>query len=102
MDVTKEKPIDRVTKREIQRVYTDYSGFKIRVESLEEILAEKLRALLERKKCRDYYDIWKLLELRTDKRRVPEIFVKKCKIKGTELSGIDQFFPKDLEEILRP
>ena len=102
VDATKEEPKDTIVKREIQRIYSDYTRFTIKVESLEEILAEELRALLERRKCRDYYDVWKLLDLKIDKDRVTEIFSQKCKSKGIEVSGIHQFFPQNLNEILKP
>lgn len=42
-------------------LYPDIPSFKLRVMDLEEIMAEKVRALLVRKKARDAYDIWYLL-----------------------------------------
>ncbi|MBM3120442.1 MAG: nucleotidyl transferase AbiEii/AbiGii toxin family protein, partial [Chloroflexi bacterium] len=36
-------------------------GQKVFVYPLEELLAEKMRSLLERGKSRDYYDVWRLL-----------------------------------------
>lgn len=102
VDATKEQPVNSIKKKKIQQIYTDYPDFQIQVESLEEILAEKLRALLERKKCRDYYDIWKLLELNIDNKHVTDLFIKKCRDTGIEPPRSDMFFPKDLPEILRP
>jgi predicted nucleotidyltransferase component of viral defense system len=102
IDINRETPIDQVLNREIHKTYSDYSPFKIKVESLEEIFAEKLRAILERKKCRDYYDIWKLTELDIDLERVKRLFRQKCKVKGIEFQGIEQVFPADIIEVLTP
>ena len=42
-------------------LYPDIPSFRLKVMALEEIIVEKLRALLVRKKARDAYDIWFLL-----------------------------------------
>jgi hypothetical protein len=42
-------------------LYPDIASFRIKVMTPEEIMAEKIRALLTRKKARDAYDIWFLL-----------------------------------------
>lgn len=102
VDVTGEKPIDRVLEKPVHRGYSDYPHFSTRVESVEEILAQKLRAILERGKCRDYYDVWKLMELRVDLDRTRKMFERKCRLKGIEFKGIDQFFPPEIVEILGP
>jgi predicted nucleotidyltransferase component of viral defense system len=44
-------------------LYPDIPSFKLQVMSLEEIAAEKVRAMLVRKKARDLYDIWFLLSM---------------------------------------
>jgi hypothetical protein len=49
LDVTKEVPIDAVEGRRLEQIYSDYPPFKVKVESMEEIGAQKLRALIERK-----------------------------------------------------
>ncbi|TET45697.1 nucleotidyl transferase AbiEii/AbiGii toxin family protein [candidate division TA06 bacterium] len=102
VDVTREKPIDRVVEKELQRVYSDYPGFSTKLETVEEILAQKLRAILERQKCRDYYDVWKLLELEIDLQHVRTLFERKCEFKDIEFAGSHQFFPADILEVLRP
>lgn len=43
------------------KVYPDISPFFVTVMSLEEILAEKIRAITIRTKARDVYDLWFLL-----------------------------------------
>ena len=42
-------------------LYPDIPSFKLKVMALEEVMAEKMRALIVRKKARDLYDIWYLL-----------------------------------------
>ena len=42
-------------------LYPDIPSYKIQIMSLEEIVAEKLRALLVRAKARDAYDVWFLM-----------------------------------------
>jgi predicted nucleotidyltransferase component of viral defense system len=62
--------------------------------ALEEILAEKLRSILQRGKARDYYDVWRLLREKTDAfdwwtaRRV---LSKKCEHKGLPEPSVEAF-----------
>ncbi len=70
---------------------------------MDNILAEKLRSLIERTKIRDYYDAWRLFEMEAaDTGAVMETFFEKCKGKGIEFRSVDQFFRDDLMEILEP
>lgn len=100
VDVTKEKVIETPAEKPMKKMYPDYPGFNVNVMQLEEIFAEKLRALLERKKSRDYYDIWRMLSLKYDQGRVRKLFLEKCKIKGIEIEE-ENIFPENLEDILR-
>ena len=53
--------------------------------ALEEILAEKLRSILQRGKARDYYDVWRLLKERSkdiDLEVAHKVFWEKCEHKG--------------------
>jgi len=100
VDVTKEKVIETPAEKPMKKMYPDYPGFNVNVMQLEEIFAEKLRALLERKKSRDYYDIWRMLSLKFDQGRVRKLFLEKCKIKGIEIEK-ENIFPENLEDILR-
>jgi hypothetical protein len=72
----------------------------VKVESLEEIFAQKLRALVQRKKVRDYYDIWRMLEQEVNHSKVGRLFLKKLKTKGIEWNGLQDLFPPDLEVVL--
>jgi len=63
--------------------------------ALGEILAEKLRAILERGKARDYYDVWRLLKEKSaafDSVTVYATLLAKCAHKGLPQPSIEQFF----------
>jgi predicted nucleotidyltransferase component of viral defense system len=102
VDVTKNDLVERPVLKAVHGGYSDYPAFKIRAESLEEIFASKLRAVIERQKCRDYFDLWKLGEMSFDKNKIKGVFAKKCAVKDVEFEGLPQIFPKDLKETLRP
>ena len=92
-------PIDEIS---VQSTY-DYPVFDILAYTKENILAEKMRAILERRKIRDYYDVWRLVkENKVDLEKAKEVFHKKCLAKGVEFTGVDQFFPDDIEATLEP
>jgi predicted nucleotidyltransferase component of viral defense system len=100
VDVTREIPKDKIASRKLSQVYSDYPAFKVCVESLEEICAEKIRSLVERKKCRDYYDVWLLMKLRQDRAKLGKLLVQKFQYKGLKLKGAEEIFPDDLPGIL--
>jgi len=102
VDVRREAPLDQVSAKALKRVYSDYPAFAIKTASLEEIFAEKLRALIERSKCRDYYDVWKLTGLEVNPEKLRRIFRKKCDVKRIDFQKLDQFFPPGAAEILQP
>lgn len=100
LDVTREAPIDNVLSKSLSQTYSDYPSFRIRVESVEEICAEKIRALLERKKCRDYYDVWQLMQLKPNKNNIKRLFAKKLQYKDMNFKGMNEILPDDLSAIL--
>jgi len=102
VDATKENVLNIVKKRALVKTYSDYPDFSINAESIEEIFSEKIRSLLERTKCRDYFDVWKLCSTNFNKRKVSGLFKEKCKIKSIEFKGTDQIFGEDTERILKP
>jgi len=102
VDVTVDDVVDKPVMKAFPQEYSDYVPFKVRVESLEEIFASKIRASIERKKCRDYFDLWKLGQLDFDKKKIKAVFAKKCAVKGVRFEGLLQIFPRDLKETLRP
>lgn len=87
IDLSFNEPVFTRVRREILGDYSDKKRSRILVYSLEEILAEKLRSIIERGKSRDYYDVWRLLKFHQDSldlKRVREIFDKKCEFKGIQ------------------
>jgi predicted nucleotidyltransferase component of viral defense system len=100
VDVTRESPIDKTPNRKLIQTYSDYPSFKVGVESIEEIGAEKIRSLVERKKCRDYYDVWQLMKLKFNMDNLKKMLKKKFEYKGIEIKGLQEIFPPDLSEIL--
>lgn len=73
--------------------------------ALEELLAEKLRSILQRGKSRDYYDVWRLLAEKAsafDHTLAQETLLVKCQHKGLTFSGPDDFLaPARLAEAQR-
>jgi len=77
-------------------------GQKVLAYRLEELLAEKIRSLLERGKSRDYYDVWRLFKEKTsglDFKLLGEVLVKKLIHKKLNLTGINDFLPKDIDAL---
>lgn len=102
VDVTRNDLAEKPVLKQIHRSYSDYPAFRVRVESPEEIFASKLRAVIERKKCRDYFDLWKLSKMKFNERKIKKTFLAKCAIKKIEFEGKSQIFPPDLQETLKP
>ncbi len=97
-------------KRKIIHGYQEDLSQEIYVYTLEEIIAEKMRAILQhfkkleergwtRSRARDYYDIWRILNSYTNDlnlKIIPSIFFKKCEVKNIDFSGPEVFFDKIL------
>lgn len=69
--------------RGVKSDYPDLPEFKILAYSLDEILAEKTRSIMQRGYSRDYFDVWKLLkedERKLDKSKIKKLLVEKCKL----------------------
>lgn len=58
----KEKPLYAAQEEHLYPRYRDIPAFRVSVMPLQEILAEKVRALFTRNKPRDVYDLWFLLK----------------------------------------
>ena len=102
IEFSSENFVGLIIRKEVPKVY-DYPNFSILSYSIENILSKKIRAILQRGKLRDYYDVWKLLKtVRFRPDYINELFTKKCQSKGVDYSGIDQFFPEDLSDNLKP
>ncbi len=77
--------------------------------ALEEIVAEKLRALLQSRQkladrgwgasraCRDYYDLWYILR-REKLTGIPDLFLEKCKVRKVAFHSPDELVSPGLIE----
>ena len=70
--------------REIIHPYSDDFHARIQAYSLEEIMAEKIRALFERTRPRDLYDV-RRLHNKVDDGKVLNILYEKCRVKDVEI-----------------
>lgn len=81
----------------------DYPEFGTVAYSLNNVLSEKLRSIIERTRIRDYYDSWRLLKMKAvDVETVRYLFYKKCEGKGIVFENVNQFFPENVVETLEP
>ncbi len=79
--------VDGLFRKRIADEYPDMEKFDILVYSLDEILSEKLRSIIQRGKSRDYFDVWMLLNKGNfNKAKIKELFIKKCNYKNIEPS----------------
>lgn len=78
---------------------------KIPCYSIDEVMAEKLRALIQRSYTapRDFYDIWYLQKHYPglDFKKIVEGFHKKMKFKNLEFTGVEQLIDEDDDKKLR-
>lgn len=88
--------------------YGESLEVRVPVYSLDEIVAEKLRAILQhmrslerrgwvRSRARDYYDLWRILGAyrdRLDAANFPSLLHEKCALKDVAFSGPESFFPE--------
>ncbi len=75
--------------------YSDLAAYQMLCYSLEEVLVEKMRSVMQRMQARDFYDIWYLLEQhQMEMDFYLNEFKLKCESKG--LKHLD--FPKKLAE----
>ena len=95
-------------RRSMHHDYGEPLDVQILVYSLEEIVAEKLRAILQhlrslerrgwvRSRARDYYDVWRILGAHGDHLDVSgfDSFLReKCSLRNVMFSGAESFFPQ--------
>lgn len=105
---TDEKVLKPPLWRSVLHDYGETLDLKVQVYSLEEIVAEKLRAILQhmrslerrgwvRSRARDYYDLWRILGTYRDRLNVsnfPQFLHEKCALKDVTFSGPESFFPE--------
>ena len=96
-----EKLISEPVQKKILSGYADDIESELVVYSLEEILSEKLRSILQRGKSRDYYDVWILLKkYKNDfsNKKLWKILKEKCKFKDIPAPKTEDFFNKERTE----
>lgn len=105
-----EKVLKPYSKRTVLHEYDEPLQASILVYSLEEIVAEKLRAILQhvealkergwsRSRARDYYDLWRIFgsyKKRLDLSDFPAFLRRKCSVRKVTFEGSDAFFPKTM------
>jgi predicted nucleotidyltransferase component of viral defense system len=107
VEITVDEPILRpVSRRKILHEYGEPITAEIQVYALEEMVAEKLRAILQQRKqleergwsrsrARDYYDLWRLLgthQNRMDLSGFDGLLREKCAVRAVTFRGPDDFF----------
>lgn len=94
--------VDQPETKQLIHIYPDDIDTTIRLYSLEEILAEKLRSILQRGKSRDYYDVYLLLKEHANDfshSQAYDILLKKCEHKKMPKPTLEDFFvPERTEE----
>ena len=97
-------------KRRVNHQYGESLDVDVQVYSLEEIVAEKLRALLQqaelferrgwiRSRARDYYDLWRVLGTYGDRMDLADfgsLLREKCSVRGVSFIGSDDFFHEQM------
>lgn len=74
---------------------------EVNVYALEEILAEKLRAIIQRTRARDLYDVWFLLKFHINsfkREELTALFLRKCAYKKIRYKSIRDFGFKGRKE----
>lgn len=101
-----EKVLKPAPERRIIHEYGEPLEAQVRVYALEEIVAEKLRAILQhvekldergwsRSRARDYYDLWRILgthEERMDLSDFASFLGEKCAVRDVSFKGPEDFF----------
>jgi len=97
-------------RRPVRHDYGEPFDVQVTVYSLEEIIAEKLRALLQhlralerrgwvRSRARDYYGLWRMLGEHREQLDVAgftDFLRQKCAIRGVAFTGPESFFPPSM------
>lgn len=111
---TREKVLLEPLETTIIHAYGENLNGTIFTYQLEEIIAEKIRAILQfskklhergwgRSRVRDYYDLWRIFQEYGDKinkAAIPELVQEKCKIKSVTFQSVADLFQNRLMEHL--
>ncbi len=100
-------------KRPLLHNYDESLTAEIQVYPIAEIVAEKLRALLQSKArlaergwgasrvCRDYYDLWEILRREILIESIPDLVRQKCALRNLTFHAAIDFFAEPLLQIAR-
>lgn len=105
-----EEILKPVQKRSIVHEYGEPLEVQVHVYALEEIVAEKLRAILQhmemlqergwsRSRARDYYDLWRVLSAYQDQLHLSDFssfLHAKCTIRNVSFNGPEDFFERTM------
>jgi|SRR3989338_4871437 len=108
IDISKHENIEEPIIRKLKAVYSDYPQFMVKVKTLNEIFAAKVRTILERTKCRDYFDLWKLLDyVKVDE--IQKLILLKCGKKEIDFGKLfekteelDQYWKREMPRLVSP
>ncbi len=107
IEITLDEPVLRLpAEMKIIHGYGELMNKEILVYSLEEIVAEKMRAILQhqlkfekrgwsRSRARDYYDLWRVLDVyrhQMDLSELPALLEKKCQVRSVGYRDAGDFF----------
>lgn len=105
-----EKILKPIQTKSVIHDYGESLNAQIQVYALEEVVAEKLRAILQHKekierrgwgrsRARDYYDLWRIFGAYRSNLGLTDFssfLGEKCSIKKVSFKGPDDFFPKTM------
>jgi len=95
----REKLADKPVQMTLKSKYPDLKDFIVLAYTLDEILAEKMRSIMQRGKSRDYYDVWRLLkEHPFNKKEIQDLLKKKCTLNNIPYEPQEIFKPQKLKE----
>ena len=111
LEITVDEPVLWPVKpRRVLHDYGEPLAADVQVYALEEIVAEKLRAILQqvahiknrgwsRSRARDYYDLWRVLETyhdQLDQTGFRDLLLEKCAVRNVAFAGPGDFFDSGL------
>lgn len=111
IEITHDEPVLLPAQRQqLIHGYGENLDYQITGYQLDEIVAEKLRTLLQtlkkliergwnRPRARDYYDLWRILDkYRTglDGKQIYDLLDQKCKLRNVSFQSLEDFFSEEL------
>ena len=81
----KERLVEEPEWKKVKPEYDDVPAFRVQVYSLNEILLEKIRSIMQRGKARDYYDVWRFMKEHSfNEAKIKKLLIEKCKISNVD------------------